>query len=557
MTMLRKVFYCLCGTATAVSVALSGPEALGQCSLDTSTKILAEENGQPDGEAGDLFGHAVAISGNTAVVGAYNDDYGNKTDAGAAYVYTYNTAAGVWEHTAKLTASDSENGDLFGYSVAIDGDLIVVGAPYQDTPIGGSPVQDAGAAYVFRLEGSTWVEKQKLWTVNANPTELFGWDVDVHNTAGDDLIVSGVPEGNDGYLDKGYAVVFRSTDQGESWTEEDTLGDEFGSALDYFGHSVAVRGDLVFAAAPNYGTDNGRVYEFRRIESVWTKMPQVLTGPNLSHYGYSVDTNGDVLVVGCEVTELAYVYTYNGSTWDATASLSPANPSANDNFGYPVALDGDLILVGANGDDVEGDEAGAVYCFGYDGEVWREGWKMTASDADDNDYFGSAVALSGGFAIVGVPGDDDAGSLSGSAHLFSMVMDDCNENSIPDECDIEHGYSNDCDANGIPDECQCWMDIDDNGYVDIDDVFAVLGNWGPCDDPEDCPADVGSAGYGCPDGTVDIDDLFCVLGFWGPCSVAQPQTPPQSVMDCILQYASDPEALATCIEAMQIIGAGQ
>lgn len=117
--------------------------SLGQCDLDVSDKVTASDSAEAD-----AFGHSVAVSGNVAIVGARYHYHGGMLDAGAAYIYQYENF--TWVEKQKLTASDAAAGDWFGQSVAIDGDLIIVGSPFHDA--NGGEIEDAGAAYVFRRD---------------------------------------------------------------------------------------------------------------------------------------------------------------------------------------------------------------------------------------------------------------------------------------------------------------------------------------------------------------------------------------------------------------------
>ena len=141
------------------------------------------------------------------------------------------------------------------------------------------------------------------------------------------------------------------------------------------------------------------------------------------------------------------------------------------------------------------------------GSAWNEEARLPASDHGAEDRFGFSVAIDGEAAIAGALGDDDAGSNSGSAEIFTgPVGFDCNQNGLSDICDIDYGTSLDENGNGIPDECDCPWDLDDNGSVDIADLLTLLANWGTPG-----PGDFDSSG------TVGIGDLLTLLANWGAC----------------------------------------
>ena len=164
----------------------------GTNSWDSSTKLTA-----PDAQAGDRFGYSVAISGDYVVVGTFGEDAGGN-DAGAAYVFK-RTGTNSWDSSTKLTAPDAQAGDRFGYSVAISGDYVVVGAHLEDAEGDG-----AGAAYVFRLTGAnSWDTGAKLTTRDAKVGDNFGASVALSG----DYIIVGAPAG--GLFNAGAAYVFR------------------------------------------------------------------------------------------------------------------------------------------------------------------------------------------------------------------------------------------------------------------------------------------------------------------------------------------------------------
>ena len=258
-----------------------------------------------DEAAGDQFGYSVAISGDLAIVGAWGDDDGSAS--GSAYIFDRSTG---WSQIAKLTASDAERGDEFGYSVAISGNLAVVGARLHRD--GGSA---SGAGYVF--DGST------------------GWDQVTKLTASD------------------------------------------AAANDQFGTSVAISGDLAIVGAPgdrDDGPDSGSAYLF------------------------------------------------DGSTgWSQIAKLTASDAAAVDRFGTSVAINGDLAIVGAPLDDDGGPDSGSTYLFDAS-TGWSEVAELTASDAGRGDEFGYSVAISGDLAVAGARLDDDSGSSSGSAYVFDRSI---------------------------------------------------------------------------------------------------------------------------------------
>ena len=317
-----------------------------------------------DAATGDRFGRAVAVSGDTAVIGAYWDDDGG-TESGSAYVFT--RSGGVWSQQAKLTASDPGAFDWFGISVAVSGDTAVIGARWDND--GGI---DSGSAYVFTRSGEVWSQQAKLIPSDLAANDFFGISVAVSG----DTAVIGAYWDNDGGTDSGSAYVF--TRSGVAWSEQAKLTASDSTADDLFGYAVAVSGDTAVIGA--YANDDG-----------------------------GTDSGS------------AYVFARSGVAWSEQAKLTAASDSAaGDQFGISVAVSGDTAVIGADSDDDGGTASGSAYVFTRSGGAWNQQTKLTASDSAANDFFGVAVAVSGDTAVIGAIGNDDGGSESGSAYVFTL-----------------------------------------------------------------------------------------------------------------------------------------
>ncbi|KAH8068715.1 hypothetical protein JL721_6578 [Aureococcus anophagefferens] len=381
-------------------------------------KLLAS-----DAAAGDWFGYSVAVSGDLVVVGAYgNADAGR--DSGSAYVFRTTNGGASWTQVAKLVASDAAADDWFGYSVAVSGDLVVVGALWNDDAGSGS-----GSAYVFRTtnDGASWTQVAKLVASDAAAGDSFGSSVAV---SGDLVVVE------DAGSDSGSAYVFRTTNDGASWTQVAKLVASDAAAGDYFGDSVAISGDLVVVGADNNyfdGEQSGSVYVFRTTNdgASWTQSAKLVASDAAAgdSFGSSVAVSGDLVVVGAKYNDAAgswsgsaYVFrtTNDGASWTETAKLVASDAAAVDSFGSSVAVSGDLVVVGAKYNDAAGSWSGSAYVFRTtnDGASWTETAKLVACDAAAYDYFGTSVAVSGDLVVVGADKNNDAGSDSGSAYVF-------------------------------------------------------------------------------------------------------------------------------------------
>ncbi len=320
-----------------------------------------------DGAARDEFGFGVAISGETVAIGSRKSDVGGKEDQG--FVSIFERAAGVWSETAKLVASDGAAGDLFGHSVAIQGNTLVVGAPQVDV----GPYASYGAAYVFVRAGDRWTQQAILKPTDGFTADFFGRTVAID---GETVVVGVSSHDVGGNPNQGAVYVY--VRQGNAWVQQAQLTAADGVSYDELGRSVAVSGDTILAgslAGIGANAYQGAAYVFVREGGVWTQQAK-LTAPdgaaNDRFGGAAVALTGDTAVagsfghdVGPNVNQGAvYVFVRKQGTWTSRAELSAADGSTFDDLGYSVAIGGDTIVAGAPGDD-EGANAdqGSAYLF--------------------------------------------------------------------------------------------------------------------------------------------------------------------------------------------------
>ena len=319
-----------------------------------------------------------------------------------------------WVEDAKLRASDGESGDSFGYSVAVDGDVAVVGA------YGNSDVADrAGAAYVFRRLGDVWVQDVKLVAYDGAVYDWFGRCVAISG----DVVVVGAWRDDDAGTESGSAYVYRY-DAG-SWGLDAKLTASDAAANDWFGISVAVSGNVVVVGArwdDDNGLNSGSAYVFAFDGVDWEEEAKLTASDGAvdDSFGYSVAVDGDVAVIGAFQDDdngadsgSAYVFRYDGDSWDEEAKLVAEDGVAGDSFGLAVAAFGDAAMIGAPDQDCGGEDSGAAYLFTYDGTGWGETAKLIAADAAVEDRLGTAVAVSADIGLAATYGDDDNGADSG------------------------------------------------------------------------------------------------------------------------------------------------
>ena len=414
-----------------------------------------------DAQADDYFGQAVAIEGTLAVVGAHGED-GGPDDllpyAGAAYVFERDeTGASRWGQVRKLTASDAQQGDRFGISVAISGDFAIVGATDEDGPEDSIP--GAGAVYVFyRHQGgpSNWGQTQKLTAPNAGTGDEFGYSVAIDgNTA-----VVGAPYEDGGPGDPnsgaGAAYVFQNSGGG-SWIHVKTLRPSDAHWEDWFGTSVAISGDVTIVGA--YGEDGGAgdlihdagaAYVFKRDEdgaSQWGELEKLVAsgaGEN-DYFGSSVAISGTRAVIGAHgedggrndpVFDAGAAYLFedvSGSGWTQIRMLKATDAQAGASLGISVAISGEVVLVSTPfahvGPGTALPAAGVAYVYlrnlgGTDS--WGQAKRLIAPDAAPGDYFGASVAVSGRHVVVGAytenGGLGDPLTDAGAAYVFYVSL---------------------------------------------------------------------------------------------------------------------------------------
>jgi len=387
-----------------------------------------------DGEPGDWFGYSVGISPTLAVVGARaDDDLGSF--AGSAYVFDLKTGAELH----KLLASDGQAGDAFGRMADVDGNISVIGAPLHDG-LG----SNSGATYVFDIE--TGVEIFLLQASDGSAGDFFGWPaIDAGR------VVIGASGDDDLGSESGSSYVFNATTG--SPLRKLTASD--GAPGDGFGAPVALEAGYALIGAigaDDLGTDSGSAYVFDVESGVQLRKLTPSDGGPGDRFGWSAATDGSRAVVGAPNKGAGAAYVFDLETGLELFKLAASDGVSGDEFGRTVALWKQRIVVGADRSDDFGADSGSVYVF--DLGTGQELFKLNASDSQAGDRFGVTVAASSGMALIAAFTDDDMGVDSGSAYVFDITVD-CNGNGIDDSTDIEAGSSEDTDSDGVPDECQC------------------------------------------------------------------------------------------------------
>jgi FG-GAP repeat/PKD domain/Bacterial Ig domain len=264
--------------------------------------------------------------------------------------------------STQLLSPNPKAGDLFGYSVAITDTYALVGAYQADNK--GS---NSGAAYVYKRSGDTWQYVQTLTASNGAASDNFGQSLILTDT----LAIVTARSGDGLATDTGAVYIYQRS--GETWSEVQKLSSDDGVAGDEFGFSVALLGNSIFI-----GADED-------------------------------DNKGS-----------AYIFQKQGSSYVQTQKLQPATLDANHRFGRSVAVFGTTLMLGAAGDDTNGDGAGAVYVYQNNGAGWSQVDILTASDGSAGDRFGRAIEFDDRYAVISAVYDDALGSFAGSAYIFEL-----------------------------------------------------------------------------------------------------------------------------------------
>lgn len=417
-----KIISLIYGVALgAILCATSNAQAVDPSPLNEEVRLLAV-----DGAIDDAFGFSIAVSGDTAVVASYVDDIGTHTNQGS--VYLFERSGGTWVQRQKLVSSDGAAFDLFGYSVALSGDTLVVGA------IGDEVLR--GAAYVFVRSGGTWTEQQKLVADDRAEQDSFGYSVAL---SGDTIIVGADSDtqpipGAVPLIEAGSAYVFVRS--GSIWTQQQKLLASDITERGMFGRSVAVSGDTALIGAtrqPSNGNDDqGAAYVFVRSGSVWTQRQRLVASDGAADdsFGESVALVGDTAVIAAVTDDVgsnvnqgsAYVFVRGSNgNWTQQQRLVADDGAFIDFFGSAVALSGDTVVVGAYGDDIGSNvEQGSAYVFTRNGATWTQRHKLVASAGAAHDDFGAHVAVSGDTVVVGASTDLFERDAPGAAYVFGI-----------------------------------------------------------------------------------------------------------------------------------------
>ena len=362
-----------------------------------------------------------------------------------------------WDEIIKLSAKDRASSDNFGYSVAIDGEFAIVGAPYNsyDT-IGSKSVSWAGAAYIFKLENNSWIQQAKIVANDRASNDNFGLSVAI---SGNKAIVGAYKNSTDvnnlnTISASGSAYVFKF--ENNVWKQEAKLVAKDRGVNDLFGYSVGISNNYAIIGAYNDAEDSngqntlavsGSAYVFKFESNNWIEQTKVVPNDRALYdsFGFSVAIDGDNAIVASYKDDednngsntlansgSAYIFSLVNNNWIQTAKLTASDRAANDLFGISVSISKNRAIVGSYQDDEDANnlnskaDAGSAYIYILENNLWRQEAKIVAKDRGIGDFFGISVAISNNQIIVSAVRDaDDSNGLNplvtaGSAYIFIL-----------------------------------------------------------------------------------------------------------------------------------------
>jgi hypothetical protein len=483
-----------------------------------------------DGAVGDQHGWSVAIDGDTAIVGAYLAD-SSHANSGSVYIYL-NDGAGNWAQQQKLFASElqaddtnqpadadtdpdivdiSQRDSWFGYSVAIHGDVAVVGAPFYDinnTAAGIQDTLDAGIIYIFERTGVAWVPLTSF-TIEAssvNNGDWFGSSVSIHENT---IAVGALSQGRSGQV----YILFRDTDG--TWkqqyahtantvleiVEQKTLNPLEPELENWFGQSVAIYKNTIVVGSDgsdNSATGSGAAYVFTRdVNQNWNiqakLLPELNDRQKFANFGISVDIDKNDIIVGADGADagvlddafgVAYIFSRDfEGRWTQSPKLTASDGASDDKFGRSVSIYEPLAVVGAWNENTNGTQSGSAYLFQKDvNGTWSEVDFIRDATGSAYDNLGFSVGISSTFgptdytdyrAVIGAPqilSNIEHGELQITDDLASLIDTDSDTTTNDTDTDLDGDTILNVNDR-FPFNPLAFSDIDNDGFSDGIDQF--------------------------------------------------------------------------------------
>lgn len=374
--------------------------------INEDYKIIAN-----DGSTDDEFSYSISLDDGVVAVGTPFDD-DNGSNSGSAYLFDAITGAQI----VKLLPSDGTANAEFGFSIAINNGIVVVGAK-GDSENG----TKAGAAYLF--DAATGSQLAKLLPNDGAGNDEFG-----NSVAIDDGIVAVGAWRADEFGDASGAAYLFDASTGNQLNK---LLPDAGNNFQTFGVSIAIDSGIVAIGARTYFVlGDGYTFAKAYLFDVPTGNQLRVLQPNILNlngdlggfFADCIDMNNGLVAIGAPNRSVVFdhsgaAYVFDASTGSQINYIVPDDAHDRDNFGISISIDNGIVLVGAHQDDDNGFNSGSVYF--YEALTGTEINKLVASDGAVFDLYGCSVAIDGNFAVVGAKDDEDNGVNSGSAYIYS------------------------------------------------------------------------------------------------------------------------------------------
>ena len=374
-----------------------------------------------DGKAGDYLGFSAAIDGTTILIGANKADVDGVIDSGAAYVFVLGDNG--WHQQAKLVAQPAFAGDGLGGNVALNNNVAMLGVMRRD-----DKGKDSGAVVSFERKKNVWKQSVIFTAPDAKPGDAFGQSIALT----ENHLVIGAPRNDVLGIDSGAAYIYKR--ENETWRYQAKIMASDGAVGDLFGISVAIDGNTILVGADLHdekAKDAGAVYVYVLDDNNWKQEAKLMAsdGGETDIFGVRVALSGNTALISArrdDIDEIgidagsAYIFVRDGRTWTQHIKLISPDGQADDRFGRGVALSGDTAIISAMNHDAEGTDTGALYVYKKDSGGWLYTSKFVAKSSMPNDKFGWSLGLSNGVAVVATPNHDAKGQEAGAVFVQEL-----------------------------------------------------------------------------------------------------------------------------------------
>ncbi|MEY8251181.1 MAG: LruC domain-containing protein, partial [Colwellia sp.] len=340
-------------------------------------------------------------------------------DEGQACLYqrsaeSWNLLSCLSPSTENLTAVQQ-----FGNAVAISGELIVIGAEKNQSG-------KNGVAYVYQRQGDSWLPQAELVAPSSQANDKFASTLSISENY--------IAVGSQGFSAShaGAVYIFKSIDSG--WVEDLVITPVSSFKSAHFGSSVMLSGEYLIIGDDDHGrAHEGSAYIYKQEDGIWSKQASLKGGDvtKSANFATSVAISKNYAVIGAKSENnplikkhkksgAVYVYKRTGKLWNSQAKLLASDAQQGDNFGSSVAISGDYLLIGAENKDTA---RGATYLFKNINDIWTEVFKFEADDAKQQDNFGHAIAITQDYIVIGAQNKSVASGTEGVSYLYDLNRD--------------------------------------------------------------------------------------------------------------------------------------